>query len=135
MSDEMQTEATCLTVLTDAEYASFEESGLALTPEIFVLDDTMQSLIDAGGLPCYWTRSGGDVRVWYAQAARTSDEWDAQKQGLIGEGWTALDGAVEGTIQAPTDSDDDYIPAMTYRDGTAYYVSYADLLGSVRALQ
>jgi hypothetical protein len=133
--EETQTEATCLTVLTDAEYASFEEDGLALTPDIFVLDDTMQSLIDAGGLPCYWTRSGGDVRVWYAQADRTVDEWEAQKQGLLNEGWTTLDGPVEGTVQAPTDNDDDYIPAMAYRDGTAYYVSYADLLGSVKALQ
>jgi hypothetical protein len=127
--------ATCDTVLTDAEYADLAADGLTLNPDIFVLDATMQSLIDAGGLACYWTRTGGDVRVWFAQAALGPTEWDDQKQALIGEGWTETDTPVAGVIQAPTDNDDDYIPVMTYRDGAAYYASYADFLGSVQALQ
>lgn len=122
-------------MLTDVEYASLEEDGLTLNPEVFALDDTMQSLIDDGGLACYWTRTGGDVRVWFAQAARTGEEWEAQKEGLIGDGWTATGDPVAGTIQAPTDNDDDYIPAMTFRDGTVYYASYSGFLASVRALQ
>lgn len=122
-------------MLSDEEYASLEEDGLMLNPEIYVLDDTMQSLIDAGGLACYWTRSGGDVRVWFAQAMRTSEEWEAQKQGLLDTGWTVIEGPGEATIQARTDTGSDYVPVLSYREGTAYYASYPGFLGSVTALQ
>lgn len=127
--------ATCETVLTDEEYASLAEDGLVLNPDIFVLDDTMQSIIDAGGLGCYWTRSGGDIRVWYAQGAKTSAEWDTQKQSLIGAGWTEIDTSVAGALQAPDVNDPDYLPVVTYRDGIVYYASVANLLPSVKALQ
>ena len=128
-------DASCEPVLTDVEYASLAEDGLVLDPDIFVLDDTMQSIIDAGGLGCYWTRSGGDIRVWYAQGAKTSAEWDTQKQSLIGAGWTETDASVAGALQAPDVNDPDYLPVVTYRDGVVYYASVANLLPSVKALQ
>lgn len=95
----------------------------------------MQSIIDAGGLGCYWTRSGGDIRVWYAQGATTSAEWDTQKQTLISAGWTETDASAAGTLQAPDVNDPDYLPVVTYRDGIVYDASVANLLPSVKALQ
>lgn len=134
-TSEPAADATCTTVLTDEEYASLADDGLVLNPEIYVLDDTMQSIIDGGGLACYWKRSGGDVRVWYAQGAKTSAEWDTQKQSLIGAGWTETDASVAGALQAPDVNDPDYLPVVTYRDGVVYYASVANLLPSVKALQ
>jgi hypothetical protein len=134
-TSEPMSDASCETVLTDEEYASLAEDGLVLDPDIFVLDDTMQSIIDAGGLGCYWTRSGGDIRVWYAQGAKTSAEWDTQKQSLISAGWTETDASVAGALQAPDVNDPDYLPVVTYRDGVVYYASVANLLSSVKALQ
>ncbi|MBD8467998.1 hypothetical protein IFU30_17165 [Plantibacter sp. CFBP 8798] len=134
-TSEPMSDATCETVLTEEEYASLAEDGLVLNPDIFVLDDTMQSIIDAGGLGCYWTRSGGDIRVWYAQGATTSAEWDAQQQSLISAGWTEIDTPVADTLQAPDVNDPDYLPVVTYRDGVIYYASYVELLPSVKALQ
>jgi hypothetical protein len=134
-TSEPVSDASCETVLTDEEYASLAEDGLVLNPDIFVLDDTMQSIIDAGGLGCYWTRSGGDIRVWYAQGATTSAKWDTQKQSLIGAGWTEIDTPVAGTLRAPDVNDPDYLPVVTYRDGVIYYASYVELLPSVKALQ
>jgi hypothetical protein len=134
-TSEPMSDASCETVLTDEEYASLAEDGLVLDPDIFVLDDTMQSIIDAGGLGCYWTRSGGDIRVWYAQGAKTSAEWDTQKQSLISAGWTETDASVAGALQAPDVNDPDYLPVVTYRDGVVYYASVANLLPSVKALQ
>jgi hypothetical protein len=134
-TSEPMSDASCETVLTDEEYASLAEDGLVLNPDIFVLDDTMQSIIDGGGLACYWTRSGGDVRVWYAQGASTSAEWDARKQSLVEAGWTESDTPVAGVLQAPEVNDPDFLPVVTYRDGVVYYASYADFLPSVKALQ
>jgi len=134
-TSEPVSDATCETVLTDEEYSSLAEDGLVLDPDIFVLDDTMQSIIDAGGLGCYWARSGGDIRVWYAQGAKTSAQWDTQKQSLIGAGWTEIDTSVAGALQAPDVNDPDYLPVVTYRDGIVYYASVANLLPSVKALQ
>lgn len=134
-TSEPVSDATCETVLTDEEYSSLAEDGLVLDPDIFVLDDTMQSIIDAGGLGCYWARSGGDIRVWYAQGATTSAEWDAQQQSLISAGWTEIDTPVADTLQAPDVNDPDYLPVVTYRDGVIYYASYVELLPSVKALQ
>ncbi|WP_285043008.1 hypothetical protein [Plantibacter sp. LMC-P-059a] len=134
-TSEPMSDASCETVLTDEEYASLAEDGLVLDPDIYVLDDTMQSIIDAGGLGCYWARSGGDIRVWYAQGAKTSAEWDTQKQSLIGAGWTETDASVAGALQAPDGNDPDYLPVVTYRDGVVYYASVANLLPSVKALQ
>lgn len=127
--------ATCETILTDVGYADLEADGLVLNPDIFVLDDTMQSLIDDGGLACYWTRGGGDIRVWFAQSAQTETEWAAKEQTLISQGWTVTDTPIDGVIQAPNENDDDYTPAMVYRDGTAYYASYSDFFPTLKAFQ
>jgi len=125
---------SCDTVLTDEEYASLEEDGLALNPDIYVLDDTMQSVLDAG-FGCYWTRSGGDVRVWYAQASQNDDTWASEEQRLIDDGWTHTDVPVEGMLQAPSDHDPNYLPVVAHSDGITYYASYPEFLGSVTALR
>jgi hypothetical protein len=124
---------TCETALTDSEYADLEEDGFTLNPDVFVLDDVMRSVM-ADGFGCFWNRGGGDVRVWYAQSEQTADDWAAQEQDLIDQGWTRTDDPFEGVLQAPTDTGNDYIPALIHQDGTTYYASYSEYLGSVKAL-
>ena len=125
--------AGCDTILTDDEYAALESDGLTLTPDIDVLDDTMQSLMDEG-FGCYWTRGGGDVRVWYAQAEQSDDAWAAQRQELIDDGWTQTDSPREGVLQAPAEHDPNYLPAVVHLGGMTYYASYSDYFSSVKAL-
>ena len=124
---------TCETALTDAEYLDLEDDGFTLNPDVFVLDDVMRSVME-DGFGCFWNRAGGDVRVWYAQSEQAAEDWAVQEQDLIDEGWTRTDDPVDGVLQAPTDSGDDYISALIHRDGTTFYASYADFLGSVKAL-
>jgi hypothetical protein len=123
--------ADCDTVLTEDEYAALEEDGLTLDPEIYVLDDTMQSVMDQG-FGCYW--GGGDVRVWYAQAEQDPDAWATQRQQLVDEGWTQTDSPIDGVLQAPADHDPNYLPAIVHVDGSTYYASYSDYFSSVKAL-
>jgi hypothetical protein len=124
---------TCETALTDAEYDDLETDGFTLNPDVFVLDEVMRSVMD-DGFGCFWNRGGGDVRVWYAQAGQDADDWAEQEEALLDEGWTRIDDPLDGVLQAPTDNDNDYFPALIHRDGTTYYASYSDFLGSVRAL-
>jgi hypothetical protein len=124
---------TCETALTDAEYDDLEDDGYTLNPDVFVLDDVMRSVME-DGFGCFWNRTGGDVRVWYAQTAQTAADWATQEEDLIDEGWTRTDDPLEGVLQAPTDTGNDYIPALIHRDGTTYYASYSEFLGSVNAL-
>lgn len=126
--------AGCDTVLTDEEYLALEEDGLTLNPDTVAFDETMQSVMDAG-FGCYWTRGGGDVRVWYAQAEQDADSWAAQKQGLVDSGWTQTDAPLDGVLQAPADHDPNYTPAVVHSDGVTYYASYSDYFTSVTALQ
>ncbi|MGY4858030.1 hypothetical protein [Cryobacterium sp. AP23] len=125
--------AGCDTVLTDDEYVALAEDGLTLDPEIYVLDDTMQAVMDQG-FGCYWSRSGGDVRVWYAQAEQDADAWATQRQQLIDDGWTQTDSPIAGVLTAPADHDPNYVPAIVHVDGSTYYASYSDYFSSVTAL-
>ena len=126
--------ATCDAVLTDTEYASLEAGGLSLT-EPFMLDSTFESMIAEGGLGCMWGPPEGDVRVWFAQLNIDAAGWDAKLADLTAAGYTETGDPLPGTIQAPTDNDNDYIPAIFYKDGVMYYASFAPILGSVLALQ
>jgi hypothetical protein len=125
--------AGCDTVLTDAEYASLAEDGLILNPHVRVLDAEMQTIMDQG-LGCYWTRGGGDVRVWYAQADQDTETWTALSQQLVGAGWTPSNDPIEGTFTAPADRDPSYTPSIVHVDGVTYYASYAAFFPSVKAL-
>lgn len=125
--------AGCDTILTDDEYAALAADGLTLDPDIRAFDDTMQSLMDEG-FGCYWTRGGGDVAVWYAQAGQDDDSWAAQKQGLLDSGWTQTDDPVPGVLQAGADHDPNYSPAVVHMDGVTHYASYSDYFASVQAL-
>lgn len=126
--------ATCATVLTDDAVDELEADGFTLNPDVFALDDVMTSVM-ADGFGCFWNRGGGDVRVWYAQAAQDATSWADREEELLDDGWTRIDGIMAGAIQAPTDTGKDYIPAMLHRAGTTHYVSYAELLTAVVALQ
>jgi hypothetical protein len=125
--------ASCDTILTDDEYAALAADGLTLDPDIRAFDDTMQSLMD-DGFGCYWTRGGGDVRVWYAQAAQDDGTWAAQKQGLLDSGWAQTDDPVPGVLQAGPDHDPNYSPAVVHQEGVTHYASYAGYFTSVTAL-
>ena len=48
----------------------------------------------------------------------SGEPWLRRWQDLIDEGWTRTDDPVDGVLQAPTDSGDDYISALIHRDGT-----------------
>ena len=125
---------TCDSVLTEAEYASIASDGFTLQ-NLSPLGDVMQSMVEAGGLGCFWARGEGDVRIWYAELAQTPAEWEARRGELLAAGYTDIGEPFAGIVQGPTDNDADYIPAVTYRDGTLYFASYSGLLGSVLTLQ
>jgi hypothetical protein len=125
---------TCATVLTDDAVAELEADGFTLNPDVFALDDVMTSVMTTG-FGCFWNRGGGDVRVWYAQTTEAASAWAEREEELIDDGWTRVDGILPGAIQAPTDNDKDYIPAMINRAGVTHYVSYAELLTAVVALR
>lgn len=124
--------AGCDTVLTDEEYASLAEDGLVLAPDVRVLDDVMQTLMDEG-FGCQWA-GGGDVSVWYAQADQDDDAWAARQQQLVAAGWTQTDAPLPGVLQAPADHDPNFTPVVVHRNGVTYYASYDRFLGSVTAL-
>lgn len=126
-------EANCETILTDEEYVSLEEDGLTLNPDIRAFDDVMQSIMD-DGFGCYWTRGGGDVRVWYAQAEQPTDLWELQKQQLVAEGWIETNTPIQGVLEASPDHDPNYTPVVTHRDGVTYYAGYGDFFSSVKSL-
>lgn len=119
--------------MTDAEYAALAADGLTLDPDTRVFDDTMHSLMDEG-FGCYWTRSGGDVGVWYAQAEQSDDTWGAQEQALLDSGWTQTDSPMPGVLQAGPEHDPNYSPAVVHVDGVTYYASYSAYFSSVKAL-
>jgi hypothetical protein len=123
----------CDTVLTDEEYGALEGEGLTLDPDILALDSVMQALMDEG-LGCSWSRTGGDVRVWFAQSEQGADTWAAQRQQLVDEGWTQTDSPTDGVLQAPADHDPNYQPVIIHLDGVTYYASYSEFLTSVPAL-
>jgi hypothetical protein len=127
------TAVRCDTILTDDEYAALAEDGLTLNPDTRAFDAEMQSLMDQG-FGCYWTRGGGDVMVWYAQAEQGPDAWAALNQQLADSGWTASNDPVEGAVSAPADHDPMYTPVIVHVDGTTYYASYAEFLNSVTAV-
>ncbi|MCU1446277.1 hypothetical protein [Cryobacterium sp.] len=122
----------CDTVLTDDEYASLAADGLVLAPDVRVLDDVMQTLMDEG-FGCQWA-GGGDVSVWYAQADHDEATWAARRQELLDAGWTETDTPTEGVLAAPADHDPNYVPVVVHRNGVTYYASYDRFLGSVTAL-
>jgi hypothetical protein len=127
------TAVSCATILTDDEYAALAEDGLTLNPDTRAFDAEMQSLMDQG-FGCYWTRGGGDVQVWYAQAEQSPDAWAALNQQLVDSGWTASNDPIEGVVSAPADHDPMYTPVIVHVDGTTYYASYAKFLNSVTAV-
>lgn len=129
-------EPTCDEVFTDAEYASFAEDGLTLNTEsTFDLGPAMTDLAADGALTCQWSKPSSDVAVWFARLAEDDTAWAARSAELTAAGWAVSDDPLAGTLLAPADYDANYQPSMYRADGVTYFVSYADLLGSVVELQ
>lgn len=123
--------AACETVFTDAEYASLE--GYIFTEDAY-LDATLQSLVDAGGIGCKWVAPGSDIMAMYAQWPSDQAAWDALRAERVTDGYTEIVDPFPGIIQEPF-YDGVIQPALTYRDGVVYWVSYPRLFSSVLALQ
>ena len=125
---------TCETVLTEPAYADLAGYAYTLRTELpSGPDPIMASLLDQGGLSCYWVSPGGDVVAWFGQAATDPGEWSELRLGLLAEGYTESDDPVPGTLQGPR-SGDDY-PTVVNAAGVTYYVSESSFLASVAALQ
>ena len=124
---------TCENVLTPAAGADIDAAGYVLHTELPAGPDViMASMIDQGGLSCYWA-SGGDIVAWLGLVAMDDTAWSAQRAELVSDGYTASDDPITGTLQG-AQSGDNY-PTLVNSDGVTYYVSQPSLLSSVVALQ
>lgn len=123
---------TCDTAMTDEGRATLTTDPLELR-EFQPLDDVMQSIVDDGGLGCYWVRPGSDIQIWFARVDRTPDQWEALRAELLAAGYTQTDDPFPGTIRA-ADINGDYTPSLYYSDGVLYYVSFEDLFVHFRGL-
>lgn len=124
---------TCETVLTEPAYAEMAGYYTLKTELQSGPDPIMASLLDQGGLSCYWVSPGGDVVAWFAQAATEPGEWSEQRSGLLAEGYTESDEPVPGTLQGPRSGD--AYPTVVNAADVTYYVSESSFLASVAALQ
>ena len=123
---------TCDTAMTDEGRATLTEDALELR-EFQAFDDVMQSIVDDGGLGCYWVRPGSDIQIWFARVDQSPDQWEALRAELLAAGYTQTDDPFPGTIRA-ADLHGDYTPSLYFSDGVLYYVSYEDLFVHFRGL-
>ncbi|ANP71870.1 hypothetical protein PA27867_0903 [Cryobacterium arcticum] len=93
----------------------------------------MASMVDLGGLSCYWTSDGGDVPLWYGQVAMDESTWSAKRAELTAAGYTESDEPVTATLLGERSGDDN--PAVVNRDGVTFYVSQPSYLDSLAGLQ
>ncbi|QYF74100.1 hypothetical protein [Cryobacterium sp. PAMC25264] len=93
----------------------------------------MASMVDQGGLSCYWTSDGGDVPLWYGQMAMDEGTWSATRAELTAAGYTESDEPVTATLLGERWGDDN--PALANVDGVTFYVSQPSYLTSMVALQ
>ena len=89
----------------------------------------LDALKEPGGIGCLWRKPSTDIEAWYAQWPSDQVSWDTLSADLLAAGATESDGAYAGVHQP------EYNSALTYRDGTVYYVSPARLFSSVLTLQ
>lgn len=125
-------DATCLSVLTDRARADVE-AGYELFP-LPPSDAVMESMTASGGFSCFWaTGPSTEASTWYAQVAMDAATWDAKKAEFLGAGYTESADPIPGILNGPRSGDD--FPALAYRDGLMYYVSYPHVFTSLAALQ
>ena len=119
--------ATCDTALTTAEYDQLAADGLTFRDD--TPNDNLDAMAEDGGIRCLWRVPSTDIEAWYAQWPSDQATWDAVRADLLSAGATESGDAFGSVLQA------EYNSALTYRDGTVYYVSPARLFSSVLALQ
>lgn len=123
----------CDDVLTPEENASLAEDGLVEQDPPLPLDDVMARMLDEGALGCQW-QGQGDVIVWFAQQQLDEAGWQERRAELVASGYTESNDPFAGTLVAPSNAEENYIPSVLYSGGMLYYVSYARFLTSVLAL-
>ena len=119
--------AACDTALSTTEYDQFTADGLTFREE--TPNANLDALMEDGGIRCLWRVPNTDLEAWYAQWPSDQATWDALHADLLSTGATESGDAFGSVLQA------EYNAALTYRDGTVYYVSPARLFSSVLALQ
>lgn len=125
---------TCDTVLTSSALADIVATGWMLQTELpGGHSGLMASMVEQGGLSCYWATAGGDVPLWYGQVPMDETAWNTQRTALMATGFTETDDPIPGTLQGERWGDD--TPALVNSDGVTYYVNQPGSLTSVAALQ
>jgi len=126
-------QVTCTNVLTPQTMADFDAGGYALQTSLpSGPDPTMASLLEMGGLSCYWSAPGDDVVAWLGQAAMDGQSWSTLRADRLANGFAETNDPIPGTIQGERLGDD--YPALVNSDGVTYYVGYSGLLASVVSL-
>jgi hypothetical protein len=126
--------ATCSDVLTAKARSDFESAGYVVRETLpGGPDSIMASMIESGGISCYWLSPGDDVVAWFGQVAMDEDGWATLRTQLMAKGFTESNKPIPGTIQGGRSGD--AYPALVHSGGVTYYVGYAGLLSSVLSLQ
>lgn len=121
-------------MLTEPALADIVAAGWTLRTELpGGHSGLMASMVDQGGLSCYWTSAGGDVPLWYGQVAMDESTWSAQRAELTAAAYTESDDPVSGALLGERSGDDN--PALVNREGVTVYVNQPSYFASVAALQ
>lgn len=132
--DAIPADFTCESVLTPTALADIDSAGYLLRTEVpSGPDSIMSSMLDQGGVNCYWVSAGDDVVAWLGQAPMDEARWHAQRAELVAAGYTESDDPMTGTLRGPR-SGDDY-PTVVNSGGVTYYVGQPGFLSSVLSLQ
>lgn len=125
---------TCETMLTESALADIAAAGWTLSTELpSGHSGLMASMVDRGGLSCYWATVGGDVPLWYGQVAMDESTWSVQRAELAAAGYTESDDPISGALLGERWGD--AYPALVNREGVTVYVSQPNDFASVAALQ
>jgi hypothetical protein len=125
---------TCETMLTESALADLVAAGWTLSTEVSGgHSGLMASMVDQGGLSCYWATVGGDVPLWYGQVAMDESTWSAQRAELTAAGYTESNDPISGALLGERWGD--AYPALVNSAGVTFYVSQPGDFASVAALQ
>lgn len=121
-------------MLTESALADLKAAGWTLSTEVLGgHSGLMASMVDQGGLSCYWATVGGDVPLWYGQVAMDESTWSAQRAELTAAGYTESDDPISGALLGERWGD--AYPALVNSEGVTFYVSQPSDFASVAALQ
>jgi len=133
-TENLAVDQTCENMLSAPALADIAAAGWTLQTDLpGGHSGLMASMVDLGGLSCYWTSDGGDVPLWYGQVAMDESTWSAKRAELTAGGYTESDEPVTATLLGERSGDDN--PALVNRDGVTFYVSQPSYLASMAGLQ